>query len=550
MAVSDSNELRPHNMARHALVRPPLPWPKAFELSDELALLGQKPEAHLIDVVRGLKRADNRLLISPPGTGTLLNTTASSLVRDALSMVSPAELPARMAEIALFGRGRGGFVFHKGSNRNPSLADLQAVLSATVTPYERTLLFDPEFGLTQIQIGEGCGSMTMPMTDARLSAMTAMATEELMRLAGANADGGELVVGVAEPDSPSTSWRRLSVSKFLEIPVEGSEWTLRLSSHVAGMIREETARFPNVETGGLLIGSCSSLMKTVTVVDLIEAPEDSVRTPTLFVLGTKGKKNRIDARFEESGRSLLDVGTWHSHLAEQGPSPTDRKTAKQVAVERAPPAILSHCHSSHVPCHHASGRAMNDYLDAYSIKARLAPAALAIAPVIVLIVLAFNWVQPSLPEAIIGLAVMVLFFAASNVARRLGKRKERQLFATTGGRPENRELNHLDKTLDERTKDRYRKFLAKQLEQPAPTRDMEVEDPDEAAAFYVQCYNWLRENTRDTEKFRILFNENIAYGYYRNLLALKPYGIVLNLLTIAAAAAIIYYKPDFACCRG
>ncbi|TIS85335.1 MAG: hypothetical protein E5W99_12435, partial [Mesorhizobium sp.] len=79
---------------------------------------------------------------------------------------------------------------------------------------------------------------------------------------------------------------------------------------------------------------------------------------------------------------------------------------------------------------------------------------------------------------------------------------------------------------------------------------MEVEDPDEAAAFYVQCYNWLRENTRDTEKFRILFNENIAYGYYRNLLALKPYGIVLNLLTIAAAAAIIYYKPDFACCRG
>ncbi|MGX5806038.1 hypothetical protein ACWGS9_33235 [Bradyrhizobium sp. Arg314] len=189
---------------------------------------------------------------------------------------------------------------------------------------------------------------------------------------------------------------------------------------------------------------------------------------------------------------------------------------------------------------------MNDYLDAYSIKARLAPAALAIAPVIVLIVLAFNWVQPSLPEAIIGAAVTVLFFAASNIARRLGKRKERQLFAATGGRPENRELNHLDKTLDDKTKKRYRQFLAKQLDQPAPTRDMEIEDPDEAAAFYVQCYNWLRENTRDTDKFRILFNENITYGYYRNLLALKPYGIGLNLLTIAAAAAIIYYKPDFA----
>ncbi|RWF67346.1 Mov34/MPN/PAD-1 family protein [Mesorhizobium sp.] len=340
LAVSDSTELRPHNMARHALVRLPLPWPKAFELAEELGPLGQKPEANLIDVVKALKRPEDRLKIAPAGTRTLINTTASSLVRDALSIVTPAELPARVAEIALFGRGRGAFVFHEGAARNPSLADLQTVLSATVTPYERTLLFDPAFGLAQIQIGEGCGSMTMPMTDARLSAMTATASEELMRLAIANAADGELVVGVTDPHSPSTHWRRLAVPKFLEIPVEGGEWTLRLSSDVARKIREEIAKYPKVETGGLLIGSCSSLRKTVTVVDLIDAPEDSVRMPTLFVLGTQGMKQRIDTRFEDSGRSLLDVGTWHSHLAEQGPSGTDRQTAKQVAAERAPPAIL------------------------------------------------------------------------------------------------------------------------------------------------------------------------------------------------------------------
>ena len=46
------------------------------------------------------------------------------------------------------------------------------------------------------------------------------------------------------------------------------------------------------------------------------------------------------ANIDRDSRSLLDVGTWHSHLTEQGPSGTDRQTAKQVAAERAPPAIL------------------------------------------------------------------------------------------------------------------------------------------------------------------------------------------------------------------
>lgn len=339
-AVSDSRELRPHNMARHALARPPLPWPKAFELADELSHLGQQPTASVIDVVKALRTPQDRLRIAPAGTATLVNSTASKLARQALSMVAPADLPARVAEVALFGRGRGAFVYHEGIGRNPSLADLHAVLCANVTVEERQLLFDPEFGLAQIQIGEGCGSLTMPMTDARLSAMTAMATEELVRLAANNAADGDIAVGMTSPDGPSTTWRRLKVPPFIEIPVDGGDWTLRLVARVAGMIRDDIANYPGVETGGLLVGSCSSLMKTVTVVDLIEAPEDSRRTPTLFVLGTKGMKGRIDARFEESGRSLLDVGTWHSHLAEQGPSPTDRKTARQVAAERSPPAIL------------------------------------------------------------------------------------------------------------------------------------------------------------------------------------------------------------------
>lgn len=187
-----------------------------------------------------------------------------------------------------------------------------------------------------------------------------------------------------------------------------------------------------------------------------------------------------------------------------------------------------------------------DFLDTYSLKARLFPAILAVAPVAILCLLCASWVDPGLPEAVGAVAVMVLFFAAANLARSFGREKEREIFADTGGRPRNPELTHGDNTLPASQKGRYRDYLAAELGLSAPTSDDERARPEEAQAFYDQAYGWLRENTRDTEAFKLLFNENISYGYYRNLLGLKPIGILLNLLSLAAAAAIVHYQPDFA----
>lgn len=186
------------------------------------------------------------------------------------------------------------------------------------------------------------------------------------------------------------------------------------------------------------------------------------------------------------------------------------------------------------------------FLDTYSLKARLFPAILTVAPAVILCLLCASWVDPGLPEAVATVAVMVLFFAAANLARRFGRAKERKVFAKTGGRPRNLELTHANATFPASQKCRYGDFLAGQLGLPAPTEEEERSDPETAQAFYDQAYGWLRENTRDTEAFKLLFNENISYGYYRNLLGLKPIGILLNFLSLGAAAAIVHYQPSFA----
>ncbi len=186
-----------------------------------------------------------------------------------------------------------------------------------------------------------------------------------------------------------------------------------------------------------------------------------------------------------------------------------------------------------------------DFIDTYSIKARLFPSILAIAPVLVLCLLSATWVDPGIPEVVATMAVMVLFFAAANLARKLGRAKEAKIFADSGGRPFNPELTRSDSTLPAEQKNRYREFIALQLGVSAPTEADERLNIDKTRDFYNQAYTFLRESTRDQEKFNLLFNENISYGYHRNLLGLKAVGIALNLASLCIGAALIWLQPPF-----
>jgi hypothetical protein len=340
--VSDDGTLRPHNMARHALVRNSFAGSKASELAKELEQLDQSPTVRKGDLVAELSNRESRKGVLPKKTGFAINTTASLGVREALSNLAPKDTKIRLAEAALFGRGDGGFLLIEGASRNPTLCDLVAEMNATVTDGRvRQLLFDRAFGLTEIQIGQGCGSLTMPMTDMRLSAMTAALTEEFVEHATCGGDDGRIIVGSRAQNTSDTTWTRQDVPPSEVVPIEGPKgWSVRISQRVLDEIRAEIGRYPTVETGGVLIGTCSARLKAVIVVDLVPAPPDSLRSAARFVLGTSGLKAAIIGRHRASGESVFDVGTWHSHLGDFGPSALDRTTAKELATERPPPSVL------------------------------------------------------------------------------------------------------------------------------------------------------------------------------------------------------------------
>lgn len=184
---------------------------------------------------------------------------------------------------------------------------------------------------------------------------------------------------------------------------------------------------------------------------------------------------------------------------------------------------------------------MFKYLDPYTLRARLSPAIIAAAPAFAAVALLTSWTQFSLSNTIATTGLIALLLALSDIARRRGKQIEPSIYADLGGMPSISMLRHRDTEIfDAATKARYIAFIANQTGEAAPTEVAENADPAAADTFYARCGHWLRENTRNTKKFNILFNENVTYGFRRNLLGLKWPALAMNLLVVVLSGWILY----------
>lgn len=124
-------------------------------------------------------------------------------------------------------------------------------------------------------------------------------------------------------------------------------------------------------------------------------------------------------------------------------------------------------------------------------------------------------------------------FLLTQLARDAGKTREPSLFQLLGGMPSIVIFRHANKQLDAITKARYHRKLERLVaEAKAPTREEELANLDSADEVYSAWSQFLRTNTRDIKKYSMLFNENVNYGYRRNVWGLRPIGITLSLLCV------------------
>jgi integrative and conjugative element protein (TIGR02256 family) len=349
-AVIDKGFLSPHNAARHALIPGPqifqAGWlsSKAQALTEAIQGLGQSTKSYREDVTYAATDEALTKKLFPKKIWGIINATASLTVREAIASIPVSQLNSRTIETSLFGGGAVGIMSVEGNNRNPNSLDLIAEAYEFMRQDEflsQTVFEDSDIIQFQ-EIGQGCGSATMIMSDARISLFAASMAQGIaqLRVNDFPTLNGRLLMGRLTEDEMGLSWEAVNIPPVYLVEIDNSPWTVRISARANHKICQEYKFYPNIETGGILVGRVSEVSKTFLVTDVLPAPSDSKRLPNQFVLGTHDVSKMLQAYEASCKSALYCLGTWHTHLNASGPSQTDIRTAKLICESRIMPSIL------------------------------------------------------------------------------------------------------------------------------------------------------------------------------------------------------------------
>jgi len=168
---------------------------------------------------------------------------------------------------------------------------------------------------------------------------------------------------------------------------------------------------------------------------------------------------------------------------------------------------------------------MKSPLDAYTFRARFQPTLIAAAPLPIALATAYpggpDWWTP-LWTLLVACGATALM---AELARDRGKRREEALFRRWGGKPTTLRLRHHNAPNAVLLQRYHRKLMELRPDLRLPDANEETADPLEADNCYDAAAAFLREQTRDRQRFPLVFEELCSYGFRRNLWGLKPLGL-------------------------
>lgn len=178
-------------------------------------------------------------------------------------------------------------------------------------------------------------------------------------------------------------------------------------------------------------------------------------------------------------------------------------------------------------------------MDTYTLKARWSPALIAFAP---LSLAALSWLagdQEAWKEW--GAAILTTGIGALliNLARERGKKLEPKLFSVWGGKPTNKALRH--SSIFPEQASRWRLLLEQETGVQLPDEAEEIADAVAADRAYDVAVKKLIGRRRHQNNYPLIFTENCNYGFWRNLIGLKPIGLLLSLLGICLSVVPLFF---------
>lgn len=303
----DDDILLPHNLARHALTKHFVGYPKAIGLS---ALAQQMVDDDNVAVAL----VEN--VGSPTETAKLMATLGDAqVILDASTSVAAArhltydiDSAARRISIFLNPTATDVVILAEDRARNVKL-DLLEMQYYRSLIRESDLAGHLQLSDDRIRYGTSCRDLSSRIPQDLVALHSAICTRAIRQII--MNDGSAIAVWRTNSSELTTTKLAISVGNVTEIMFD--HWTLVTDSCFLNEIsRIRDSKIPN-ETGGVLIGSYDTARRIVYVVDTVPAPHDSVEWPTVFIRGSRGLRQDVERIRRLTDGQLVYVGEWHSH---------------------------------------------------------------------------------------------------------------------------------------------------------------------------------------------------------------------------------------------
>ena len=182
-------------------------------------------------------------------------------------------------------------------------------------------------------------------------------------------------------------------------------------------------------------------------------------------------------------------------------------------------------------------------IDLYNTYARAFPVYITMAPIVMILIAVlpegFDWKLGGTASIVL----LPLSYLCGQIGGDLGKKRESVLWQKWGGPPTTRFLRHSNCELNPITRNEIHNKL-RALRLHVPSQEEQEQNPTEADIYYEACTKRLIGQTRDNERFPLVFKGLKEYGFRRNLLGLKLVGILLNILSLIASLKMVWVNWD------
>ena len=185
-------------------------------------------------------------------------------------------------------------------------------------------------------------------------------------------------------------------------------------------------------------------------------------------------------------------------------------------------------------------------MNSYNLKARVYPVTLSLIPIIIIGFIYSIQLQSYYQILASFGATTALYFLFSQLGRDNGKSIEKEMWKRWGGAPSTQVFRFANATIDKHTKARYHQKL-KSLTGVGDNLNKEYETafPNDADEIYKSWSKYLISKSRDTKKYNLLFQENVNYGFRRNLFGLKKFAIIVIILLMLGCVIYSYIIGNY-----